>query len=162
MSFQIILYNSINPYLHTNARIETQFLSCRCSLQIMGCAWCLSTAACTWQGAGPPSLMLGPRHRGMDPACQHGGEEDRVGAVTMLGCVNITGAFSCSKGNYLQSMEKCEPHRDTWDLVRDLPKATLLHGCICVYDGMQCKKAKGEPSSVPVRTIVVPNQGELV
>ena len=50
------------------------------------------------------------------------------GAVAMLGCVYATGGYSGSKGTYLQSMEKYDPHRDAWDLVGDLPKAAHLRG----------------------------------
>ncbi len=58
------------------------------------------------------------------------------GAVAMLGCVYVTGGYSCSKGTYLQSVEKYDPHTDTWGMVGDLPEAARLHGCICVYNGM--------------------------
>ncbi|KAG8001331.1 Kelch-like protein 23, partial [Nibea albiflora] len=57
------------------------------------------------------------------------------GAVAMLGCVYVTGGYSCSKGTYLHSMEKYDPHTDTWDIVGDLPEAARLHGCICAYHG---------------------------
>ncbi|XP_076592725.1 kelch-like protein 23 [Chaetodon auriga] len=57
------------------------------------------------------------------------------GAVAMLGSVYVTGGYSCSQGTYLQSMEKYDPHTDTWDIVGDLPKGARLHGCSCVYNG---------------------------
>ncbi|XP_035538103.1 kelch-like protein 23 [Morone saxatilis] len=57
------------------------------------------------------------------------------GAVAMLGCVYVTGGYSCSEGTYLQSMEKYDPHTDTWDIVGDLPEAARLHGCVCVCNG---------------------------
>ncbi|XP_071752315.2 kelch-like protein 23 [Centroberyx gerrardi] len=56
------------------------------------------------------------------------------GAVAMLGCVYVTGGYSCSKGTYLQSVEKYDPHTDSWDIVGELPEATRLHGCVCVYN----------------------------
>ncbi|XP_070687413.1 kelch-like protein 23 [Pempheris klunzingeri] len=58
------------------------------------------------------------------------------GAVAMLGCVYVTGGYSCSKGTYLQSVEKYDPHTDTWDVVGDLPEAARVHGCICAYNDM--------------------------
>ncbi|XP_037646043.1 kelch-like protein 23 [Sebastes umbrosus] len=63
------------------------------------------------------------------------------GAVAMLGCVYVTGGYSCSKGTYLQSVEKYDPHTDAWDIVGDLTEAARLHGCISVYNGVdgQCQ-----------------------
>ncbi|KAM3877101.1 kelch-like protein 23 [Diretmus argenteus] len=46
------------------------------------------------------------------------------GAVAMLGCVYVTGGYSCSKGTYLQSVEKYDPRTDSWDIVGELPEAT--------------------------------------
>ncbi|XP_078112192.1 kelch-like protein 23 [Sander vitreus] len=65
-------------------------------------------------------------------------KEGRIecGAVAMLGCVYVTGGYSCSKRTYLQSVEKYDPHTDTWDIVGDLTEAARLHGCICVYNDM--------------------------
>ncbi|XP_059202663.1 kelch-like protein 23 [Centropristis striata] len=67
-----------------------------------------------------------------------GMKEERMecGAVAMLGCVYVTGGYSCSKGTYLQSVEKYDPHTDTWDIVGDLTEAARSHGCVCVYNGM--------------------------
>lgn len=37
--------------------------------------------------------------------------------VAMLGCVYHTGGCSCSEGTHLQSMEKYDPHMETWGIV---------------------------------------------
>uniref|UniRef100_A0AAQ5XZW4 Uncharacterized protein n=1 Tax=Amphiprion ocellaris TaxID=80972 RepID=A0AAQ5XZW4_AMPOC len=52
-------------------------------------------------------------------------------AVTMLGSMYVTGGYSCSRGTYLQCMEKYDPHTDTLDIAGDLPEAAHSHGCIC-------------------------------
>ncbi|CAL9690271.1 unnamed protein product [Knipowitschia caucasica] len=55
------------------------------------------------------------------------------GAVAINGCIYVSGGYSCSKGAYLQSIEKYDPELDSWEIVGTLPSPTRSHGCLCVY-----------------------------
>ncbi|XP_076858786.1 kelch-like protein 23 [Brachyhypopomus gauderio] len=55
------------------------------------------------------------------------------GAAVINGCIYVTGGYSCSKGTYLQSVERYDPERDCWETVGNLPTPTRSHGCVCVF-----------------------------
>lgn len=56
------------------------------------------------------------------------------GAVAINGFVYVTGGYSYTKGTYLQSMERFDPEKGTWEIVGTLPSAARSHGCVCVYN----------------------------
>ncbi|XP_059822606.1 kelch-like protein 23 [Hypanus sabinus] len=56
------------------------------------------------------------------------------GALVMNGCIYVTGGYSYSKGSYLQSIEKYDPEKDTWEIIGNLPGPMRSHGCVSVYD----------------------------
>ncbi|XP_055493978.1 kelch-like protein 23 [Leucoraja erinacea] len=56
------------------------------------------------------------------------------GALVMNGCIYVTGGYSYSRGSYLQSIEKYDPDKDTWEIIGNLPGPMRSHGCVSVYN----------------------------
>ncbi|XP_046887086.1 kelch-like protein 23 [Hypomesus transpacificus] len=56
-----------------------------------------------------------------------------AGAVVLGGWIYLTGGYSCSRGDYLCSVERYHPQKDFWEEAGNLPQPSRSHGCLCLY-----------------------------